>query len=490
MSLSDAEILRQNRWWSEPGWEAADPHLRELRRQPRRLPVPALDAIALDAPAIHTLRGPRQVGKSTALKLLAKRAIERLDPDRVVYLALDLLKDRPLADLAATISRAKELAAPRGPILLLLDEITMVSGWQTAIKALWDDGSLREDVVVCTGSSAVDLHRGLAERLPGRRGAGLDHALFPHSFATFAQTIDETIPPSPEMSVEQLVSAEGREELRSARRLAPKLEAALERYLLFGGLPHAIAEASEGRREPSEQTLAVAYDAILREAQRRGASRAATHALLERLVRSLGSTLSWTSLAQDLAVSPPTARDYVEFLAAAYLLLPVYAWRADSDSSALGRDKKLYFADPLLHSVARREAPGLEPDRAAQIENAVALALHSRYEPAVLRMEGFDAPSRLHVWRTKRAGEIDFVCGPREQLAAVEVKYQRSPDRRAAAGIARAFPGRPAVLVTVTHLESRSDADLIPASLFLWALSAEGSGHPPDGPANPIASGR
>jgi len=152
MSLSDAEILRQNRWWSEPGWEAADPHLRELRRQPRRLPAPPLDEIALDAPAIHTLRGPRQVGKSTALKLLAKRAIERWDPDQVIYLALDLLEDRPLSELAATISRAKELAAPRGRVLLLLDEITMASGWQTAIKALWDDGSLREDVVVCTAS--------------------------------------------------------------------------------------------------------------------------------------------------------------------------------------------------------------------------------------------------------------------------------------------------------------------------------------------------
>jgi predicted AAA+ superfamily ATPase len=490
VTLNDAEITRQNRWWSEPGWEASDPHLRELRRQPRQLPAPPLDEIALDSPAIHTLRGPRQVGKSTALKLLAKRAIERWDPDQVVYLALDLLEDRPLGELAATISRAKELAAPRGPILLLLDEITMVAGWQTAIKALWDDGSLREDVVVCTGSSAVDLHRGVAERLPGRRGVGADHALFPHSFATFARTIDEVIPPSPELSIEQLVSDEGHEALRSVQRVAPRLDAALERYLAFGGLPHAIAEASEGQRQPSGQTLAVAYDAVLREVQRRGASRAAAHALLERLIRSLGSTLSWTSLAQDMAVSPPTARDYVEFLAAAYLLLPVYAWRADSDSSALGRDKKLYFADPLMHSVAQRETPGFEPDRPAQIENAVALALHSRYEPADLRMEGFDTPSRLHVWRTKRAGEIDFVCGPRDQLAAVEVKYQRNPDRRAALGIARAFPGRPAVLVTAAHTESRVDADLIPAHLFLWALSAEGAGRPPTARANQIASGR
>lgn len=470
MALTDAEILRQNRWWIEPAWQAADPHLRALRDQPRRLPAPIIDRIDLGAPAIHTLRGPRQVGKSTALKLLVERAHERHEVQRIVYLALDLLEDRPLAELAATIIRARELSGRPGSTLLLLDEITVVEGWQTAIKALWDDGSLREDIVVCTGSSAVDLHRGAVERLPGRRGGGGDHALFPHSFATFARAMDEAIPPSPEVAVEDLVSEDGRSLIREAMVIGPRLEQALERYLAFGGLPHAIAEACTGERNPSERTLTVAYDALLREAQRRGASRAATHALLERLIRSLGSTLSWTSLAKDMSVSAPTARGYVEFLAASYLLLPVYAWRADSDASALGRDKKVYFADPLLHSMAHREAPGLAIDLPALVENAVALALYQRYEPVSLRMEGFDTPSRLHVWRTRRSGEIDFVCGPRDRLAAIEVKYQRSPDRRSAASVARAFPGRPAALVTVDDLEHRSDADLIPAHLFLWAL--------------------
>jgi len=470
MSLSDAEILRQNRWWSEPGWRESDPHLRELRNQPQRLPAPVTDQISLDEPGIHTLRGPRQVGKSTALKLLVEHATEDWAPRRVAYLALDLLEDRPLGELAATVNRTKELAATPEPMILLLDEVTVVDGWQTAIKALWDDGTLREDVVVCTGSSAVDLHQGAAERLPGRRGAGGDHALFPHSFATFAGVLDEAIPPSPGLSVEDIVSERGREALRAAQVHGPRLAEALERYLSFGGLPHAIAEALTGERTPSERTLAVSHDTLLREAQRRRASRAAVHALLERLIRSLGSSLSWTSLAQDMAVSQPTARAYVEFLAASYQLLPVYSWRADSGTPAPGRDKKLYFADPLMHSVAHAQVPGLGVDVPALVENAVAIALQRRYEPLQQRMEGFDALSRLHVWRTRRSGEVDFVCGPHDRLAAVEVKYRSDPDRRSAAGIARAFPGRPAALITIDSLEQRADADLVPAHLFLWAL--------------------
>jgi predicted AAA+ superfamily ATPase len=470
MPLADAEILRQNRWWSEAGWRESDPHLRELNHQPQRLPAPVTDRISLDEPGIHTLRGPRQVGKSTALKLLVERAVEEWAPRRVAYLALDLLEGRPLTELAATVDRAKALASTSEPMVILLDEVTAVDEWQTAIKALWDAGTLRDDIVVCTGSSAVDLHRSAVERLPGRRGAGGDHALFPHSFPTFARVLDDTIPPSPELAVEDIVSEQGRDMLRDAQLHGPRLATALERYLSFGGLPHAISEAFTGERTPSEKTLAVSYDTLLSEAQRRGASRAAVHALLERLIRSLGSSLSWTSLARDMAVSQPTARDYVEFLAASYQLLPIYSWRADSGTPALGRDKKLYFADPLTHSVAHAQVPGLDVDMPALIENAVAIALQRRYEPVQLRMEGFDMPSRVHVWRTRKSGEIDFVCGPHDRLSAVEVKYRSNPDRRTAAGIARAFPGRPAALVTIDSLEQRDDADLIPAHLFLWAL--------------------
>ncbi len=58
---------------------------------------------------MHILRGPRQVGKSTDLKLLAERALGDT-PRQVVYLALDLLEGQPAAELARTVERACELA--------------------------------------------------------------------------------------------------------------------------------------------------------------------------------------------------------------------------------------------------------------------------------------------------------------------------------------------------------------------------------------------
>lgn len=478
MALRDEVLVRQNVWWTDPAWESLDPHLRRLQQQPRQLPAELVDSLDLAAPGIHTVRGPRQVGKSTNLKLLVRRALRAgWSPRRVVYLSLDLLQDQPLVELAATVTRARALARPDGPALLLLDEVTAVHNWQMAVKALWDDGSIDRDVVVCTGSSAVDLARGAAERLPGRRGAGVDHLVLPQPFSEFARAVHPAVPAAPRLSLEDVLAPRGRRILEDAAVLRPRLDRALDLYLRFGGLPAAVAEAAAGAREPSDATLRVMADALLREVRRRGASEPATYALLERVLRSLGSRTSWSRMAQEMDVpldrgrtDHRTLRDYVELLAAAYFLLIVYFWRADAGSNAVSKDKKIYFGDPLLHSVARHHAPGLPDDVPALVENAVGLALYRRYEPVTRQIEGFHSPDDLHVWATSRGGEVDFVCGPRGRLAAVEVKYQTAIDRRTAVGVSRAFPGRPTVIATRAELGWADAYALVPASLLLWAL--------------------
>jgi len=483
--LSDSQIARFNRWWTDAGWEADDLHLRRLEASPVRLAAPQVEEIALDAPAVHVLRGPRQAGKSTDLKLLVRRALGAgIEPRQVVYLSLDLLEDQPPSALVESVNRALELAGRReGPRLVLLDEVTAAGRWQTAVKVLWDEGRIDRDVVVCTGSSAADLAEGSAERLPGRRGAGRDFLVLPQDFASFARAVDATIPAGPGLTVAKILDADGREALGAARVHLPALQRALERYLLFGGLPAAVAEAAAGRAEPSEDVRRVLWDSLLKEVQRRGASVPAAQALLERLMRSLGSKLSWSKLAREMAVplgrprrragggnDPRTVQGYVELLAVNYFALVLYFWKRDSGTGDVAKDKKVYFGDPLLQTITA-ERVGLPRDRHAEVENAVALALYRRYEPLERRAEDMAAPERLHVWGTRRGGEIDFVCGPRGAIEAVEVADWATLDRRKATAPARALPGRPSLVASRDELEFGKSANLVPAALLLWALS-------------------
>lgn len=483
--LSDLQIARFNPWWRDAGWEADDLHLRRLEASPLRLATPQVDEIDLGAPAVHILRGPRQAGKSTDLKLLVRRALGAgAEPRQIVYLSLDLLEDQPPAALVESVNRSLELAGGRdGTWLILLDEVTAAGRWQTAVKALWDEGRIDRDVVVCTGSSAADLAEGAAERLPGRRGPGRDFLVMPQDFASFSRALDGTIPPGLGLTVAEVLGADGREALSAARIHLPALQRALERYLLFGGLPAAVAEAAGGHAEPSEEVQRVLWDSLLKEVQRRGASVPAAQALLERVMRSLGSKLSWSKMAREMAVplgrprrragdrtDPRTVQSYIELLAVNYFALVLYFWKQDSGTGDVAKDKKVYFGDPLLQTITANRV-GLPRDRHAELENAVALALYRRYEPRERIAENMVAPERLHVWGTRRGGEIDFVCGPREQIHAVEVADWAALDRRKATAPGRALPGRPSLVATREELEFGRWSNLVPAALLLWALS-------------------
>lgn len=483
--LSNEQIIRFNPWWTDSHWEAHDLHLRRLAASPVRLATPQVDEIDLGTPAIHILRGPRQVGKSTDLKLLVSRALGAgAEPRQIVYLSLDLLEDQPPAALVESVNRALELAGEKnGSRLIMLDEVTAVGRSQTAIKALWDEGRIDRDTVVCTGSSAADLAEGAAERLPGRRGVGRDLLVMPQDFASFACALDGTIPPGLGLTVAEILAAGGREALSSARIHLPALQRALQRYLLFGGLPAAVAEAAAGQPEPSEETQRVHWDSLIKEVQRRGASIPAAQALLERVMRSLGSKLSWSKMAREMDVplgrprqraagthaDPRTVQSYVELLAVNYFALVVYFWKQDSGSGDVVKDKKVYFGDPLLQTIVA-ERVGLPRDRHAEVENALALALYRRYEPRERSAENMVAPERLHVWGTRRGGEIDFVCGPRNQIDAVEVADWAHLDRRKATGPGRALPGRPSLVASRDELDFGKSANIVPAALLLWAL--------------------
>lgn len=343
--LRDAEIAAQNPWWTRPDWVATDPHLDALAAQPRRLPAPLVEQLDLRSPAIHVLRGPRQVGKSTALKLIVRRAIETdaYPTRRVLYLAFDLLEGEPPDEMADTVVRAERRAHGDGPSLILLDEVTVVPRWRAAVKYLWDRGELRNDVVVCTGSSATGLRTG-AERLPGRRGAGTDHGMWPLTFAGFTRVIAPAIPPSPRLEIADLLTEAGRDTCLGMQVHLPELDGTLEKYLRFGGLPATVAEAVDGTGEPSAPTCAIVHDSLLKELADRGAGSATAHRLLERVVRSLGSKLSWTSFAQDLGTGHP-----------ALLLAPgLVGGRLELGQEALPRRS----ATPYRRTPRARDFPG------------------------------------------------------------------------------------------------------------------------------------
>ena len=167
------ELFDLNPWWEDPENIKIDRHIVLFEEKKYKYhPEKILNQIKIDQAGIYTLRGPRQIGKTSALKLLIRALLASdVDPKRIVYLPCDNMKDR--FELTDIIMRYVRVFTQDRKLFLFIDEATLIPDWQLAIKYLVDTGFLDRAVVVITGSSAYDLKIS-SERLPGRRGVGRD----------------------------------------------------------------------------------------------------------------------------------------------------------------------------------------------------------------------------------------------------------------------------------------------------------------------------
>lgn len=113
---------------------------------------------------IQILAGPRQVGKTTAVK-----QIEKSVNFPCLYFSADSNYLNELAWVETAWLQGRALLNENKKALLILDEVQQIENWQQKVKELWDNDRLekRELHVIITGSSALLLKKG-TESLAGR----------------------------------------------------------------------------------------------------------------------------------------------------------------------------------------------------------------------------------------------------------------------------------------------------------------------------------
>lgn len=193
-------FVRDNPWWKAPEQIGLDPDLERLDRAAVRFdhPIP----FDFDVDAVFTLRGPRQVGKSTLLKRAIRELLlrQRVSPRRVLYTDAEGAGLTTVARLrnalTGYITWARSAVGSDDRLYLFLDEVTGVKDWGAAVRTLYREGALRQVTVVATGSHALDLARG-GETAPGRRGerkvAEPDWILMPLSFRDYLTAHDPAL---------------------------------------------------------------------------------------------------------------------------------------------------------------------------------------------------------------------------------------------------------------------------------------------------------
>jgi uncharacterized protein len=146
----------------------------------------------MEKDVIYTLRGSRQVGKKTSLKLLIKKLLRKTQKGNIFYCTCNNIDN--YHELINIFRMYLDWADNNKRKHIFIDDITFVKNWTRAIKHLSDLGRLRNCTVILTGSNAHDLKYEV-ERMPGRRGedSDLDKILFPLSFHEYVHLINPDI---------------------------------------------------------------------------------------------------------------------------------------------------------------------------------------------------------------------------------------------------------------------------------------------------------
>lgn len=462
----EQNLLLQNPWWENVDLIHEDPHLKRVATLPFQFQPGEISDDDLNYSGVITLRGPRQVGKTTFLKQLIRKLLQdEINPQNIFYFSTDLVANEK--ELFALINNYIQFA-PHGKRFIFLDEITIVDRWEYAIKHVVDLGLAEDILFILTGSSAFDLRRG-GERLPGRRLVSQpDRVLLPLSFREYCllQNFNEVEILDLQNWYDSLLA-----KLPRLRVFYPKIQSYFQQYLKYGGFLRAIADFMQ-KDSISEQTLETYKTVVVSDFEKLKKDRIILRNIIRQLLDTLATPISWNGLAQDLgSVSVNTVKEYVQLLADSFSIFILEFLEKDHQRPSARKNKKLFPFDPFIYQVfaniAGKNLPESIEFESKKIEGIVGSALLRVTEAELFH--GFASLMSTFYWRSARGKEIDFVVIWNDKEIPIEVKYQSRIIPNDYTTIKRSF-GKGLVLTKDAFFQDEAVVGL-PVSCFLYILA-------------------
>lgn len=434
-------LAEQNPWWKDKNAVESDYDILRWKEKKYHWIPSIVGKIPLKPFALHILTGPRQAGKTTALKLFIHNALEKSDPRSLFYFNCENVSDfKELAEILDIYLRYKEEQSIQISVIAL-DEITLPKGWYRAIKQAIDLGKLKDDIILLTGSSSIAIKREV-ELFPGRRGHGEDFTLYPLSFRGFVNLM------SPKLVSKLPLFAPGSLEKEVTQTLIfeKELQSYLETYMQYGGFPLSIVNIGSSKDEAKRAYLAWIKNTILK-AER---SDVVARQILKGIIETLQSDISWEGIAKKIEMkSPKTVAAYIDLLQSGFMLNVLYNIDLSEKKIRFGKNKKIHLRDPLLLEILEEWCLTKAENRQGAIAESLVIEHLVRY-----------APERVFFW--KNGSEVDALLLDKQQLYGFEVKWSER-----AALKKEKIPSQLKKYVLITKKEYAREPLKIPLSVFL-----------------------
>jgi len=457
----DLDLAIQNPWWKNKSEIEKDEKVSEALQKKNKM------IYELKNKLNKIVLGPRQVGKTSMLKLLIyDLAINKnIDPLDICYFSCEPLKTKN--DIIEVVKEFEKLSSKDSFKYILFDEVTQIPEWELAIKFILETKLSKQKILIATGSNALLLKKG-SERLPGRN---ISTELFlPLSFREFLLKFSSK---ELQQKLEQIKTAdvsnllEINESALSLSIFSDEIESLFNFYLKTGGYLRAIYELFEKKRI-SEETYETYTKWILGDLSKLGRKEEIFKSVLIGIIKNYSTKFSLHSIAKETEIkSHVSVADYLDISQSLLLTNQLYQLDYNKKIPVFRKEKKNYFTDPFLYSVCKGYINGKYQDYSEEnqdklIEGVVCEAL------ARLVRINLDLSSSLWFYLKKK--ETDFVLKQKNNLIGIELKWQNKVNK---SDFNNFYLFKKKILLSKNELKFDKENDflIIPTYLFLSILN-------------------
>jgi hypothetical protein len=466
MQISIEQLKSQNPWWDHPDFIEKDYHIKTYNEQSLKWYPKILSEFNLNHNNIYTLRGPRQIGKTTSIKLLIKKLLKQNAKNtNIFYYSCNNIDNyNEFLDLLNVYLDWISDSGDKSRVYIFIDEVTFIKEWERAIKHLADLGKLKNKSLILTGSNTYDLKYG-TERLPGRRGHdnNLDKILYPMNFYDFVELKNPNLL--------NKFKNKNWKQIKNVYEFNQKLlQKLFNQYLLSGGIISNINDIEKNSEIGLNKYLEY-LNWTLGDLIKLGKKEILTRHILLEIIKTTTSSLGWDTIAKKVATSHVTVSEYVEILELIFVLKTVYQVNLNSGLLELKKNKKIYFTDPFIfwsfygwimsfgNYFEESKKMILDHDFKAKFIESIVFDHLLKYE------KSYEFGNKIFFM--KETKEIDFLFRKdKKKFLAIEVKYQNQINNKDFDAIKK-HGCKKGVIISKDTINIASDFKILPIELFL-----------------------
>jgi len=489
-----SQLAEANRWWVNKNNILDDFKIINWEESKYKWSPNLKKYIKLDKDVIYTVRGPRQVGKTTLIKLIIKDLLLEggIDPENIFFWSFESNSPQELNKIIDTYLRWRSAKSAQRKYLFL-DEISAVNDWQKEIMHFSNRGDLVNCSVVITGSHSMDIKYS-TERMPGRRGGDknepLDKILMPMKFSEYVKLVYPEI--QEVLSKNNLLRGSERKEkilnlfdgeidsgIENLLVYKKELDSIFDMYLYTGGIPYVINEYLVDN-EISTKTFNSYIGWIIGDLQKYKYKEDYFKQIIKAIFKTMPNPISWNSLKDFTDIKTHTTiQDYVSAMEDIFVGNITYPLSQKTGGPNPVKNKKIYISDPFifhaLHGWAHAKNDYFENLKA----NLLSLEMKSKLIECVVHnhlcrwsyglnpRDLFDPKDHICYYRDKKEREIDFVAIYGDKIYPFEVKYQSSISNSDFSNFSSFNRG---LLISKDHTMKYKNYYSMPISLFLLMI--------------------